>query len=311
MRDPKKYFTFLYVPANNTGLKTVRVPKWLAFSVLAVMTVVVAVATGAVLQYTLKAGETYQVTRLTKENAVLRAQLDGLSHDVTQLEGQVRQNFDFQKKARLLANLDDLAEDVTEVGVGGPDFGFVRSLSTLDEGTREQVSGLREDVEKLVRQARLQSDVYRDIVSTLGDNQDRLNSTPSIKPVGRGWISSRFGRRMDPITGRSSRHWGVDYSARLGTPIFAAADGIVTFAGKWGDFGYTVELNHGFDYVTRYAHASKLLVKKGQRVKRGDVIARVGSSGRSTATHLHYEVIYKGHKKNPLAYVLSGKEVTD
>jgi murein DD-endopeptidase MepM/ murein hydrolase activator NlpD len=116
---------------------------------------------------------------------------------------------------------------------------------------------------------------------------------------------------MDPITGRSSRHWGVDYSSRLGTPILATADGIVTFSGKWAGFGNVVEVSHGHDYVTRYAHASKLLVKKGQRVKRGDVIARVGSSGRSTATHLHYEVIHNGRKTNPLAFVLSGKEVMD
>jgi murein DD-endopeptidase MepM/ murein hydrolase activator NlpD len=311
MRNPKQYFTFLYVPANNTGLQTVRVPRWLAYSVAAVLLLLVAMSTGAVLQYTLKTGEAYRVVRLTKENDVLRSQLGALSQEVTHLESQVRQNFDFQKKARLLANLDDLNEDITEVGVGGPSFGYVRSLSTLDEGTRERVNGLRESVEKLVRQARLQSDGYRDILTILTENQDRLNATPSIKPVGRGWISSRFGRRMDPITGRSSFHRGVDYSARLGTPIFAAADGIVTFAGKWAEFGYTVEINHGFDYVTRYAHASKLLVKKGQRVKRGDVIARVGSSGRSTATHLHYEVMHKGRKKNPLAYVLSGKEVTD
>jgi murein DD-endopeptidase MepM/ murein hydrolase activator NlpD len=311
MKGPKRYFTFRYVPAEITGLKTIRLPKWLVFAALTVLVVLVAVSTVSVLQYTLMAGESYQVARLTKENDVLRAQLGALSNDVTNLEGQIRQNFDFQKRARLLANLDDLSEDITEVGVGGPDYGYIRSLSTLDEGTRGRVSGLREDVDKLLRQAKLQSDGYRDIVKILGENQDRLNSTPSIKPVGRGWLSSRFGRRMDPITGRSSRHWGLDYSARLGTPIFATANGIVTFAGKWANFGYTVEINHGFDYVTRYAHASKLLVKKGQRVRRGDVIARVGSSGRSTATHLHYEVIYKGHKKNPLSYVLSGKEVTD
>ena len=112
MRNPKRYFTFLYVPAGNTGLKTIRIPKWLSFTVLAVLVALVAVSTGAVLQYMLKAGETYQVIRLTEENEVLRAQLDALSGDVARLEGQVRQNFDFQKKARLLANLDDLAEDI-------------------------------------------------------------------------------------------------------------------------------------------------------------------------------------------------------
>jgi murein DD-endopeptidase MepM/ murein hydrolase activator NlpD len=311
MKNPKRYFTFLYVPADNSGLRTLRVHKLLGFGALATIALLMASTTVAVLRYTLKAGDTYQVTRLSKENALLRAQLADVSNDIAQLEGQVRQNFDFQKKARLLANLDDLNEDITEVGVGGPDYGYMQSLSTLDEPTRSAVMSVRRDVDKLIRQAKLQSESYTEIVKVLGDNQDLLNRTPSIKPVARGFVSSRFGLRMDPITGRSSRHWGVDYSARLGTPIFATADGVVTFAGKWAAFGNTVEVSHGHDYVTRYAHASTLLVRTGQKVKRGDVIARVGSSGRSTATHLHYEVIHSGQKRNPLAYVLSGKEVTD
>ncbi|MDH3216782.1 MAG: M23 family metallopeptidase [Candidatus Krumholzibacteria bacterium] len=311
MRKSKKYFTFLYVPSKNSGLKTIRIPKLLAWGGVGAVALLVAASTLAVMRYTLKAGDTYQVARLTRENEALHAQLAEISQDMVYLEGQVRQNFDFQKKARLLANLDDLNEDITEVGVGGPDFGYVRSLSVLDESTRLSLGGLRSDVDKLIRQARLQSESYGEIVDILTENQQRLNGTPSIRPVSRGFVSSRFGRRMDPITGRSSRHRGVDYSARLGTPILATADGIVTFAGKWAEFGNTVEVSHGNDYVTRYAHASKILVKKGQRVKRGDVIARVGSSGRSTATHLHYEVVCKGVKKNPLAYVLSGQEVTE
>ncbi len=310
MKNPKRYFTFLYVPSDNSGLRTVRVHKLLGFAVLGAVAALMTSSTVAVLRYTLQSGDTYQVARLSKENGVLRGQLASVSADVTELESQVRQNFDFQKKARLLANRDDLNEDITEVGVGGPDFAYVHALSNLDESTRAQVTGIRRDIDKLIRQAKLQSESYTEIVKVLGENQDILNHTPSIKPLARGFVSSRFGLRMDPITGRSSRHWGVDYSARLGTPIFATADGIVTFAGKWAAFGNTVEVSHG-DFVTRYAHASTLLVQKGQRIKRGDVIARVGSSGRSTATHLHYEVIHSGQKRNPLAYVLSGKEVTE
>jgi murein DD-endopeptidase MepM/ murein hydrolase activator NlpD len=86
---------------------------------------------------------------------------------------------------------------------------------------------------------------------------------------------------------------------------------VVSFASKWFEFGWTVEISHGYGFVSRYAHCSKILVERGQRVKRGDVIARVGSSGRSTATHLHYEVLLDGSKKNPLTYVLSGREIVD
>jgi murein DD-endopeptidase MepM/ murein hydrolase activator NlpD len=307
----KKYFTFLYVPSQNTGLKTIRVPRLLVYGLAIALVGLVTASTIALLKYASQIGDTYRVTQLSNENEVLKSQLENFTRDLTDLERHVQQNFDFQKKARLMANLDDISEDVAEVGVGGPDVGYIQSMSVLDENTRVRVSDLREDIDKLVRQATLQTESYREVISQLSEEQRRLDATPSIRPVPRGYVSSRFGRRMDPITGRSSFHYGVDYSVRLGTPIYATGDGIVTYAGKWSGFGLTVEISHGFDYVTRYAHTSKILVRKGQKIKRGDVIARVGSSGRSTATHLHYEVLQKGKKKNPLAFVLTGSEVMD
>ena len=307
----KRYFTFLYVPAKNTGLKTIRIPKWLVYGFAAAVVLLIVSSTAAVMKYASKIGETYRLAQVDDENEVLRHQVAEFRHKISALERQVNQNFDFQKKARILANLDDLNEDVTEVGVGGPTSGYIESLSILDGPARGEVMSLREDVDKLIRQVKLQSASYTEILDRLSGGQDLLNATPSIRPLPGGYLSSRFGRRMHPLTGRSAFHWGVDYSARLGGPIFATADGIVTFSGRWQAFGLTVELSHGHDYVTRYAHCAKLLVKKGQRVTRGDVIARVGSSGSSTATHLHYEVIHDGKKKNPLKYILSGDVITD
>jgi murein DD-endopeptidase MepM/ murein hydrolase activator NlpD len=306
-----KYFTFLYVPKKDGGLKTVRVPKLPVFGILAFLAVFIGSATVIVVKYSSNVLNGARLTTVSGENEILRGKLDDYSRQIETLERQVRQNFDFQKKARLLANLDDLSEDVTEVGIGGPDFGVVESLSLLDEGTRGKVNILGDDIGKLMRQARLQKESYEEIIETLAEQQKQLAATPSIRPLPSGYVSSRFGRRMDPFTGRSSWHRGVDYSARLGTPIHATADGVVTFSGKWYQFGWTVEVSHGYGLVTRYAHCSKLLVRKGKRVRRGDVIARVGSSGRSTATHLHYEVLKDGTRKNPLAYVLSNREVVD
>ena len=306
-----KYFTFLYVPKQDGGLKTVRVPKLLVYSLLSAVLLLAGSSSYVLVKYSANAASSHQLSAIAQENRVLQEKLDQYSLQVDVLKRQVRRNFDFQKKARLLANLEDLNEDVTEVGVGGPDFGYIESLSVLDEQTRDKAVSVKADIEKLTRQARLQADSYEEIIAALAHKQELLRSTPSIRPVPSGFVSSRFGRRMDPMTGRSSRHYGVDYSARLGTPIFATADGVVTFAGKWYQFGWTVEISHGAGFVTRYAHASKLLVKRGQRVKRGDVIARVGSSGKSTPTHLHYEVVKDGKKRNPLAYVLSRREVVD
>jgi murein DD-endopeptidase MepM/ murein hydrolase activator NlpD len=305
------HFTFLYMPEAGGSLKTVRIPKWLAFGALGLVTFFLASAAFLVVKSSSRLFHTSQLAGVEEENAVLKRKVDQYAVQVESLGRQVQQNFDFQKKARLLADLDDLNEDVTEVGVGGPEFGRVQSLSVLGEGTRGKVGLLERDIDKLARQARLQRESYEQIIAKLSIDRKLLNVTPSIRPVASGYISSRFGRRMDPFTGRASWHYGVDYSARVGTPIFATADGVVTFTGKWYEFGWAVEISHGNGIVTRYAHCSKVLVQMGQRVKRGEAIARVGSSGRSTAPHLHYEVLLDGAKKNPLAYVLSGREVVD
>ncbi len=306
-----KHFTFLYMPEASGGLKTVRIPKWLAIGTVGVVALFLASAAFVLVRSSSKLFHTSELAAVEAENAALKTKLNQYAVRVESLGRQVEQNFDFQKKARLLANMDDLYADITEVGVGGPEFGSAQSLSGLGEGARAKVGVLEKDLDKLARQARLQRESYEQILAKLGVDQELLNATPSIRPVSSGFITSRFGRRMDPFTGQASSHYGVDFSARVGTPIFATADGVVTFTGRWYEFGWAVEISHGNGMVTRYAHCSKILVEMGQRVKRGEVIARVGSSGRSTAPHLHYEVILDGNRKNPLAYVLSGREVVD
>lgn len=306
-----KHFTFYYMPVAGDGLKTVRVPKWLAIGV-PVFTVSLCLAAGAIVFKSIsRIGDSTRLMTVEDENALLHAKIDEYAVKVEALRRRVEENFDFQKKTRMLASLDDLNEDVTEVGVGGPAFDRGGLAASLGDATGGQVSLIDRDIDKLTRQARLQRESYQEIIEKLSASQALLDATPSIRPVATGYVSSRFGRRMDPFTGRTSSHRGVDYSARLGTPIFATADGVVSFAGKWFEFGWTVEVSHGYGFVSRYAHCSKILVARGQRVKRGEVIARVGSSGRSTATHLHYEVLLDGSKKNPLTYVLSGREIVD
>lgn len=135
--------------------------------------------------------------------------------------------------------------------------------------------------------------------------QDRLSNkqlSPAA-PVKTGFYSSNFGWRLDPFTGKNAMHEGVDYVVPFGTPITAAAGGIVVYADLHPQYGNMVEIDHGNGIITRYAHASKLLVKVGQVVKRGQEIARVGSTGRSTGNHLHFEVRYKGMAQNPVRFL--------
>jgi murein DD-endopeptidase MepM/ murein hydrolase activator NlpD len=299
-----KYFTFLYIPSNNAEPRTLRVRRVAVY--LLAMTVLAAVAAGAVgvMKYSSKIHDTYMLTRMEKQNQQLQEQLHQLTGEVDGLQRQVAQNFDFQKKARLLANLDDIGDDVAEVGVGGPDHTYVESISYLDNDTRDRIVSARADIEKLLRQAHLQRDSYQEILGSLEASNDLLRSTPCLRPVNVGFVTSRFGPRIDPITGRRTRHRGVDYSARKGTPAMATADGVVTFSGRWKKYGEVVEVSHGHGFVTRYCHLDKRLVRKGQRVRRGDVIGRVGSTGKSTFSHLHYEVEKDGNRVNPLRYVV-------
>ena len=131
---------------------------------------------------------------------------------------------------------------------------------------------------------------------------DRLKLTiPSIKPVV-GWVSSNYGYRTSPITGAREFHQGIDIAANEGNNVFATADGVVAFAGERGGYGLFVKIDHGFGYETAYGHNSKINVKVGDEVKAGDVIALVGSTGRSTGAHVHYEVLIDGTSVNPASY---------
>lgn len=135
--------------------------------------------------------------------------------------------------------------------------------------------------------------------------QDRLKKKmlPSVMPIASRWYSSGFGIRSDPFTGRSVFHEGVDFSAAVGTPIVAAAGGVVVYSDYHPEYGNMIDVDHGNDFVSRYAHASKRLVKKGQVVVRGQKIAEVGSTGRSTGPHLHFEVRHKGLPQNPSRFL--------
>ena len=126
---------------------------------------------------------------------------------------------------------------------------------------------------------------------------------PTITPIEATWNASSFGWRIDPISGQNALHEGIDFIADVGTPIFAAAGGMVVLAGRHHQYGNMVEIDHGNDFITRYAHASKLFANVGEIVRRGRKIAEVGSTGRSTGPHLHFEVRYKGVAQNPSRFL--------
>lgn len=177
-------------------------------------------------------------------------------------------------------------------GLGGPLLPLEEEIESEDEETFESmVSSLELE---LLRWESMQT---------------LMQHLPLARPTTRGYISSSFGKRRDPITGRRAMHKGVDIAAPNWTSIFATAGGVVTFAGTKAAYGRIVEVDHGFGFVTRYAHLSKVLVKKGQRVKFHEEIAKMGSSGRSTGSHVHYEVLFEGTQIDPVNFFEAGRYV--
>ena len=202
--------------------------------------------------------------------------------------------------SRLTAATDINMEDFdlnTMPGMGGADLEL-----TGDENTPETVYASLFSLQNSFAQQQEQFDVLSRL---LNEQSIEENVTPHMMPLESGWISSYYGKRIDPFTGQQASHSGMDYSGAYKSKIRAAADGVVVWAGPRGSYGRMVEIDHGNGFMTRYAHAEKVNVELGQRVTAGDHIATMGKTGRATSEHLHFEVLKNGHKVNPLPFIHS------
>ncbi len=209
-----------------------------------------------------------------------------------------------QMQAQLL-RLDSLSERLAGLaGVKSPDIKLLTKRQDGQGGPLVTPISLSADqlgqaVESLSRDLEAKSDVMSLLENQLIDDRIRKSLLPTSLPIDMAWNASSFGWRIDPITGQAAMHEGVDFTADVGTPIMAAAAGVVINVERHPTYGNLLEIDHGNDLVTRYAHTSKVLVQPGALVKRGQVIAEVGNTGRTTGPHLHFEVRIKGVAHNP------------
>ncbi len=268
-----------------------------------VVSLVVAFGVVAVLLGYATVSRTMDVSR----NQTLQAENQSLAQTLGQLQGRVSQLGDSiaelerrDGRIRLLANLESIDPQTRAAGIGGPERG-ARPVASVLLG---QAGAVRVDVNALLRRANLLSQSFSEAADSLEIYTDRLASMPSIMPT-QGWLSSNFSlTRLHPVLNESRPHEGVDIVAPVGTPILAPGAGVVISAQRETGYGNTVVIDHGQGIITRYAHASRLLVQAGQHVQRGDRIGLVGTSGLSTSPHLHYEVHVNGKPVNPMRFVL-------
>ena len=232
-----------------------------------------------------------------KEQAYLRQSLDTLAMHLGQMQAQ-------------LLRLDGLGARLAKLtGMKPQEFSFDKPPA---QGGPYLPAPLQQQISMSSMEQRM-----AELNTLLGDRSDKLVALetllmqdkmskrllPSVAPIKDAWYSSNFGWRIDPFTGKNAMHEGVDFMVPEGTPIHASAAGMVVYADLHPQYGNMVEIDHGNQVITRYAHASKLLVKVGQMVRRGDEIAISGSTGRSTGPHLHFEVRYKGIAQNPVRFL--------
>ncbi len=250
----------------------------------------------------------YDVLKLEREKSLLSDEIGEIQGRMAQIAGSIDVLIEKDEGFRLLAGLDAIDEEIFEVGVGGPGMLTPESspLWVEDPVSAAVTFATSYDIRALERRTQLLSESLSEAMDSLQAHHDLLRSTPSISPTD-GYITSRFSNaRMHPIWDRELPHEGIDLHAPEGTPILSTANGVVSYVGWRTGYGNTVEVDHGFGYMTRYAHASKFLVERGQPVDRGMAVAQVGQTGTATAEHVHYEIWVGGRAIDPQNYILDG-----
>jgi murein DD-endopeptidase MepM/ murein hydrolase activator NlpD len=307
----RKHVTVILVPDGSSKVHSFRLPVKLLKSLAAVLPLALFAAFFLLGDSLDPVFDKNSFPALKAENLALRKKLDKISLAVDELRHVVLRNFDLERQARLLADLEPTNEDVKRMGVGGPETFEESPIAAFDPALARSVGATQRELDQLIRQAQLQTESFSEVMTTLEGRRELLKRTPSISPVPGGFKSSGFGNRVDPFTGANSFHEGVDLCAPRGTPVFAPADGVVRFAANRAGYGLTIAVDHGNGVTTWFAHVGSIKVSNGQSVKRGQTIATVGTSGRATAPHVHYEVRQGGKAVDPVPYILPSNVVVD
>ena len=233
-----------------------------------------------------------------------RKQIQEFAEEIDSMKSKLVDLNDFEKKIRIIANIEKPEDQDNLFGVGGSIPEDLDTQLPLREKHNSLMRDMHNQVDQLQAATDHQGNGFDSLYKYLKSRQNLLARTPAIRPA-HGWTTSRFGYRTSPFTARREFHRGFDVANREGTEIVATADGHVTFAGPKGLLGKAIVINHGHGMVTRYGHCMKVLKKRGDAVKRGDTIALMGNTGRSTGPHLHYEIHLNGIPVNPEKYILN------
>lgn len=297
-------FTIIFLPGVSGKVRKISIPNRL-ISLLSFLTIVALVIIGFLVNdYRKIKSRIPELHYLRKENGIQKTQIIALCKEINQTNQKIAALQEFDHKLRIMTNLPPSGEQDQFLGVGGSNVTALKPDYQLEEVHSGLIHRMHKAIEGLNTEIAVTAISQDQLSQFLKEQKSLLACTPSIAPA-KGWYSSGFGYRISPFTNQREFHKGLDIATRIGTPIIAPADGLVVFAAREGNYGRMLAINHGYNMKTRYGHLNKFRVKKGDRVKRGQIIGEVGKSGRSTGPHLHYEVLLKGVPVNPLRYILN------
>lgn len=292
----RNYLTVMIIPQKTSRL--------IRFELSVILLKVLIISAGALLllsaaiffDYMLIREKNESIKELERDVMLQRFKVKETNNLLVEKRQQLEDFAEFDRKLRFISGLQESATRIRYLG------GTVSNFDE-EEGNGNSRKVILAKIKKLSFDIKLREISFFQLGNNLLERKDRLVRTPSIAPA-KGYLSSRFGKRKDPFTGKTRFHRGLDWSNREYTPVFAPADGIVVNTKPDRQFGGFLVIDHGYGIVTRYGHLARLDVKVGKKVRRGDMIGRMGSTGRSTGSHLHYEVLVKDVPVNPEKYLL-------
>ncbi|XEQ95217.1 hypothetical protein SCACP_41290 [Sporomusa carbonis] len=300
-KPDRREYTLMIVPHHGKAVFSVRIPIKTVKYAAATLGICLAILSGTMLNYRHQANvatqEKLELTQLREENSKQHVQLEELAKMTAKLQADMNRLNQLDAELRHLVN----SEDSTNVSRSAP----VRVANHNGQGGPEVKPGINELtnlVKELEASVKTREQSLVNLKNTLTERNERLAATPSIWPTS-GDVTSRFGWRSSPLGWGSDWHPGIDIANDAGTPVVATADGTVVNSGWYGGYGKMIEIDHGNGIVTIYGHNSEILVTTGQKVKKGETIAYMGSTGLSTGSHLHYEVRVNGTAVNPSTFL--------
>lgn len=292
-------FTVIVVSDASQAVRRFQVPRvWLSKAAYAGggVALLALLVTG---HYLSLLGSSHQNGLLERENEELRAQIQLVQEKVAHISATLDRVERFDAKLR--TGVDQLQDPERNLAIGP--VGSAAAGPGPAPAAAGKMAGVPVGLGSLEAEASRQEQTLQQLTAYFDDQRSLLATTPSIWPA-RGWVTSDFGTRVDPYTAERKMHQGLDIATSHGQPIYSPSDGTVVFAGAEGGYGKVLVIDHGFGVKTRYGHVAEIFVRAGDRVRRGDKVAAVGNTGRSTGPHLHYEVRVNGIPENPRKFIL-------